>query len=88
MLDTKQTAALGGVVLMVALGSAAFILSEAPGADKGIGGASEIRGQTPNPPNNMMKPVGKAEADRRAGVNQQAADEKAEAEAAASGVSA
>ncbi|MEN3214043.1 DotG/IcmE/VirB10 family protein [Methylorubrum populi] len=79
MLDTKQTAALGGVVMVVAIGSAAFILSDAPGVDRGVGAASEIRGPTPNPPNNMMKPVGRAEADRRAGVNRQAADEKAEA---------
>lgn len=77
MLDMKTSAALGGVVLVVALGSAAFILSDAPGIDRGAGGTSEIRGQTPNPGNDMMKPVGKAEADRRAGVNRQAADEKA-----------
>ncbi|GAA0241609.1 hypothetical protein LNAOJCKE_4911 [Methylorubrum aminovorans] len=79
MLDSKQTAALGGVVMVVAVASAAFILSDAPGLDRGVGGASEIRGQTPNPGNNMMKPVGRAEADRRAGVNRQAADAKAEA---------
>ncbi|BCM87634.1 DotG/IcmE/VirB10 family protein [Methylobacterium indicum] len=77
MLSPKAIAALGGVLLMCAIGSAAFILRDAPGADQGAGLASEIRGQTPNPPNDMMKPVGKAEADRRAGVNQQAADEKA-----------
>lgn len=78
MLSPKATAALGGVVLMGALGSAAFILRDVPGADQGAGLASEIRGQTPNPANDMMKPVGRSEADRRAGVNRQAADEKAE----------
>ena len=77
MIDGKTSAALGGVVLVVALGSAAFILADAPGIDRGAGGASEIRGNTPNPGNDMMKPVGKAEADRRAGVNRQAADERA-----------
>ncbi|MDP4025771.1 DotG/IcmE/VirB10 family protein [Methylobacterium sp. NEAU 140] len=77
MLDMKTSAALGGVVLVAALGSAAFILSDAPGIDRGAGGTSEIRGNTPNPGNDMMKPVGRAEADRRAGVNRQAADEKA-----------
>ncbi|NGM38051.1 MULTISPECIES: DotG/IcmE/VirB10 family protein [Methylobacterium] len=77
MIDMKTSAALGGVVLVAALGSAAFILSDAPGIDRGAGGASEIRGTTPNPVNNMMQPVGKAEADRRAGVNRQAADERA-----------
>ena len=78
MLSPKALAALGGVVLFGALGSAAFILRDAPGTDQGAGMASEIRGQTPNPPNDMMKPVGKAEADRRAGVNREAADAKAE----------
>ena len=77
MIDMKTSAALGGVVLVAALGSAAFILSDAPGIDRGAGGASEIRGTTPNPANNMMQPVGRAEADRRAGVNRQAADERA-----------
>lgn len=77
MLDMKTSALLGGVVLVTALGSAAFILSDAPGIDRGAGGASEIRGQTPNPGNDMMKAVGRAEADRRAGVNRQAADERA-----------
>ncbi|MCF4130130.1 DotG/IcmE/VirB10 family protein [Methylobacterium sp. SyP6R] len=78
MLSQKALAAIGGVVVVSALGSAAFILRDVPGTDRGAGLASEIRGQTPNPPNDMMKPVGAAEADRRAGVNQQAADEKAE----------
>lgn len=71
--------ALGGVMALMALGSAAFILSDSPHAhDRGGGGASEIRGNTPNPPNDMMKAVGKTEADRRAGVNRQAADERSE----------
>jgi hypothetical protein len=78
MLSPKAIAALGGVVLFGALGSAAFILRDAPGTDQGAGLASEIRGQTPNPQNDMMKPVGKTEADRRAGVNREAADAKAE----------
>lgn len=77
MIDMKTGAALGGVVLICALGSAAFILSDVPGADRGVGQSSEFRGNTPNPQNDMMKVVGKTEADRRAGVNRQAADEKA-----------
>ena len=77
MIDMKTGAALGGVVLICALGSAAFILSDVPGADRGVGQSSEFRGNTPNPANDMMKVVGKTEADRRAGVNRQAADEKA-----------
>lgn len=71
--------ALGGVMALMALGSAAFILSDSPHAhDRGGTGASEIRGNTPNPPNDMMKAVGKPEADRRAGVNRQAADERSD----------
>ncbi|MGN7126801.1 DotG/IcmE/VirB10 family protein [Methylorubrum thiocyanatum] len=69
-------AVFGGAMALVTLGSAAVILSDTPGLDRGAGGTSEIRGQTPNPPNDMMKPVGRAEADRRAGVNRQAADER------------
>lgn len=70
---------LGGVMAAMALGSAAFILSDTPHAhDRGGSGTSEIRGNSPNPPNDMMKPVGKPEADRRAGVNRQAADERSE----------
>lgn len=79
MLDVKTVSALGGVLMVLALGSAAFILSETPGVDGGAGGVSEIRGPTPNPSNDMMKAVGKTEADRRAGVNRQTADEKASA---------
>ncbi len=78
MLSRKAQAAVGGCVLISGLGSAAFVLRDAPGPDQGVGMASEIRGQTPNPQNDMMAPVGKAEADRRAGVNRQAADAKAE----------
>ena len=75
-LSPKATAALGGSLLVFALGSAAFVLKDTPGTDQGAGLASEIRGQTPSPQNDMMRPVGKVEADRRAGVNRQAADEK------------
>ncbi|KMO26966.1 hypothetical protein VQ02_33950, partial [Methylobacterium variabile] len=76
MLSPKASAAIGGAVLVFSLGSAAFVLRDAPVTDQGAGQASEIRGSTPNPQNDMMKPVGKAEADRRAGVNRQAADER------------
>jgi intracellular multiplication protein IcmE len=79
LLDNKALAAVGGIATILVLASAAFILAERPGADLGVGGSSEIRGQTPNPSNDMMRAVGKSEADRRAGVNRQAADQRAEA---------
>ncbi len=75
-LSPKASAAIGGAVLVFSLGSAAFVLRDAPVTDQGAGQASEIGDQPRHPQNDMMKPVGKAEADRARGVNRQAADEK------------
>ncbi len=67
---------IGGVVSVLALGTAVVILADRPGTDMGAAGQSEIRGTTPNPANDTMKPVGRQEADRRAVVNQRLAEER------------
>ncbi len=75
MIKTSYVA-VGGLMASVAIGSAAIVMSNPPGVDRGGAATTEFRGLTPNPQNDMMKAVGKTEADRRAGVNRQAADER------------
>jgi len=64
----------GFVALALFIGSAAFLITK-PGADKGSNNPSQIKGMIPNPQNAPMKPVGLAEANKRANVNRERADE-------------
>lgn len=72
----KRLTVLFGVVSVVVLLGAAGVLSyRSRQIDVGGSAGSEIRGQTPSLRNNPMKPVGATEADRRAAVNHEKAQE-------------